>query len=334
MAIKTTKKKAPAAHKSNAAETPATADAPLAMPTSDAPMTRQDWRAQMKSMGDAEGFYEDIGAQHTALFVRRGKTLIVTFENLDHVYENAESRMPWGFNFVEGRGWSFLGLMAHDWTWYRDESVYDFFDRLRDEGFFAGFDKVVFYGASMGAYAACSFSAAAPGATVIAISPQATLERRLVSWETRYKKAWKRSYSGRYGYAPEMVSSADNVSLFYDPTEPLDAMHASLFQGPNVQKFRCRHLGHRIASFWISLGMLKPVILGCVENTLSEHSFYQMMRARRESPRFQRALLGRTIAMGRDGLVVMLCSHILSKRGAPKFRQELKRAQARLKKAG
>lgn len=297
-----------------------------------APMSRQDWRAQMKSMGDAEGFYEDIGQEHTALFVRRGGTLIVTFENLDHVYENSNSRMPWGFNFVEDRGWSFLGLMAHDWTWYRDESVYDFFDRLRDEGFFAGFDKVVFYGASMGAYAACAFSAAAPKSTVIAISPQATLDRQFASWETRYKKAWRRDYSSRYGYAPEMAKSAESVYLFFDPTEALDAMHASLFHSPNIRKFKCRYLGHRIASFWISLNLLKPIIQESVDGTLTEIKFYQMMRARKESARFRRELLGRAQQKGRDDLVVRLCEYVLARNRGPKFRQALRASKANLEK--
>ena len=50
--------------------------------------------------------------------------------------------------------------MAHGSTWYRDETVHDFFDRLRDQGFFRQFDRVVFYGTSMGGYAACAFSLA------------------------------------------------------------------------------------------------------------------------------------------------------------------------------
>ena len=44
-------------------------------------------------------------------------------------------------------------------------------DELRDSGFFARFRRVIFYGASMGGYAAAAFSSAAPGATVILISP-------------------------------------------------------------------------------------------------------------------------------------------------------------------
>lgn len=301
-----------------------------AMENSD--MSRQDWRAHMKAMGDAEGFYEDIGNEHNALFVRRGATLIVTFENLDHVYENSESRMPWGFNFVEDRGWSFLGMMAHTWSWYRDESVYDFFDRLRDEGFFQGFDKVVFYGASMGAYAACAFSSAVPNSTVIAISPQATLDRQIASWETRYKKAWRRDYSGRYGYAPAMTATAENVYLFFDPTESLDAMHASLFQSPNVLKFKCRYLGHRIASFWISLGLLKPIIQDCVDGTLTEQKFYLKLRARRESMRYRRELLSRVQSRERHDLVVRLCEYVLAHNRGPKFRQALKASRAKLKK--
>ncbi len=67
--------------------------------------TQTEWQANLKEIGAREGFYEALGAEHTALFVERGKTLIVTFENLDHVYGNADDRMPWGYDFVTSRGW-------------------------------------------------------------------------------------------------------------------------------------------------------------------------------------------------------------------------------------
>jgi len=144
-------------------------------------------------------------------------------------------------------------MMAHDWTWYRDEDVIAFFNRLQRDKFFDQFDTVVFYGASMGAYAACAFSAACPGATVVAISPQATLDRDVTSWETRYHKAWKRNYNNDFGYAPDMVAKAKDVFIFYDPLEPPDAMHAALFRGDNITKLKCRFQGHRIASGLIQM---------------------------------------------------------------------------------
>jgi pimeloyl-ACP methyl ester carboxylesterase len=296
----------------------------------DAEMTQADWRGNLREIGAREGFFEELGKQHTALFVERGKTLIVTFENLDHVYDRASDRMPWGYGFVESRNWSMLGMMAHDWTWYRDEAVWDFFDRLRDEGFFERFDKVVFYGASMGAYAASVFSAAAPGATVILISPQATLDREVAPWEERYRKAWRRDYRTRYGYGPEMVAGAGDVHLFYDPRNRLDSMHAALFRGDNVTKYRCRFMGHRIASLWIQLGLLKPIVEACVAGTLTPGEFYKWMRARRENPRFQKELLNTLVKEDRPKLIARYCEAVLARRRGPNFRKALRAARVRL----
>ncbi|MEQ9693008.1 phosphoadenosine phosphosulfate reductase [Shimia sp. SDUM112013] len=295
------------------------------------PQTREAWRENLARIGAAEGFYEEIGKEHTALYVERGKTLIVTFENLDHIYERDDDKMPWGYGFVESRGWSMLGLMAHGWSWYRDESVFDFFDRLRDEGFFEKFDKVVFYGASMGGYAACTFSAAAPGATVVAISPQATLDREVAPWETRYHKAWRRDYNSRYGYAPDMIATACEVHLFYDPRASLDAMHAALFRGDNIRKYRCRFMGHRIASLWLQLGILKPVIEGSVSGNLTTSEFYTLLRGRRENPRFQKEMLQRLQSENRPRLLIRYCEAVLERRRAPHFRKAMREARQSLK---
>lgn len=290
----------------------------------------EDWRAHLGEVGAREGFFRELGPRHSALYVERGDTLIVTFENLDHVYQRGIDRMPWGHSFVVGNGWSMLGMMAHGWTWYRDEKVYDFFDELRDAGFFGQFRKVIFYGASMGGYAAAAFSAAAPGSTVILISPQATLSREITPWETRYRKAWRRDFTSRFGFAPSMIEKAERVFLFYDPLEPLDAIHAALFQSQNVEKLRCRYFGHRIASMWVRLGILKPIIHACVDGSLTRPWFYRMLRGRRDDMKYQRAMLARLVEARRPARIATLCEAILARRGAPKFRRALKEARAHL----
>lgn len=300
-----------------------TVGSPLDAPESE---TRHAWQQRLVDIGANEGFYEELGEQHSALFVERGDTLVVTFDNLDHVYERGEDRMPWGFSYTQSRNWSVLGLMAHDWTWYRDDAVFDLFDRLRDEGFFKKFKRVVFYGASMGAYAACAFSSAAPGASVVCISPQATLDRDITSWETRYKKAWRRSYNDRYGFAPDMLATAKKVHLFYDPTAPLDAMHAALFRGDNITKIHCRYMGHRIASLWASMEVLKPIVEGCIEGEITPLEIYQLMRKRHESVRYQKEMLARLKDQKRHALLVRYCRYILSYRRGPLFRREMNAA--------
>ena len=295
---------------------------------------RNSWRDELRSMGEAHGFYEELGPDHTALFVRKGKTLIVTFENLDHVFEQNEDRMPWGFGFVQQQGWSILGLMAHEYSWYRDAEVIRFFDRLKEEKFFDQFDKVVFYGASMGGYAACAFSAACPGASVFAISPQATLDRDVASWETRYQKAWARNFSNGYGYAPDMIHDASQVFLLYDPLEPLDAMHAALFRGDNLTKLKCRFQGHRIASGLIHLKILKPVVGGCVDGTLNRTEFYQMLRARKTFRRYLRELINRIDERRHPWLVALMAEYVLAQGAGPVFRKKLKSSAAILNAQG
>ncbi len=302
----------------------------------DAALAEEDrgaWEGELRKLGQAHGFFEQLGADHSALFVESGDTLIVTFENLDHVFEHGE-RLPWGFDFVQSQGWSILGLMAHDWTWYRDADMHAFFDRLRDEGFFDRFRRVVFYGASMGGYAACAFSAAAPGATVVAISPQATLDRDVAGWEKRYKKAWRRDFSNAYGYAPDMVADAQQVYIFYDPLEAPDAMHAALFHGPNVTKLKCRFQGHRIASGLINMGILKPIITACVDGKLTRTRFYQMLRARRDFQRYLRALI-QIIDIDKNPMrVALVAEYVLARGRGPVFRKKLREANARLRKRG
>jgi len=155
-----------------------------------------------------------------------------------------------------------------------------------------------------------AFSMALPGSTVIAISPQATLDREIAPWETRYHKVWRRNFNSRFGYAPDMVMDAGQVYLFYDPTSTLDAMHASLFRGPNITKFRCRFMGHRIASLWANMGVLKDVADAW----------------RRGCGRYEREFLARLQGKKKHSLVVRFCRQIVSQRRAPKFRQGLRAA--------
>ena len=206
-----------------------------------------------------------------------------------------------------------LAALAGGWTWYREPWVYDQFDDLRDSGFFDRFERVVFYGASMGGYAACAFSPAAPGCEVFAISPQSTVDKAVVPWETRYKTVWGRDFTGPYGDAAEVSEAAKRVSILYDPYEPLDAQHAARFTGDNVRHLRAPLLGHRLGSSLNQMGILNPIVLGALNGTLTEAEFHRLLRARKSSPRYQRELFKKTVARGRIDLARQLGAHILRK---------------------
>ncbi len=283
-------------------------------PTPSSPTTGNvdHWADVARDLAGNAGFYRE-GAEHSMLYIPRGDTLVVTFDNLDIAMTKRDDRRPWGFSFIEKQGWSMLGVMANGWTWYRDDWVCDQFDDLAASGFFKGFKRVVFYGASMGGYAACAFVAACPGADVVSISPQSTLDRRLVPFETRYKTAWGRDFSGRYGDAAAVSQAAGRVTILYDPYEPLDAGHVARFTGANVVRLRAPLMGHRLGSSLHQMGILSQVTLGALNGTLSEADFYRALKARKGFVRYQRELFKRAIAKGHPGLARKLARFVLTR---------------------
>lgn len=285
------------------------APAPAAATAADEP---EDWPDLARHLAGPGGFFRAEG-QHSFLYVPRGDTLVVTFDNLDIALTKRADRRPWGYGFIEKQGWSMLGVMAAGWTWYRDPWVPDQFAALAAEGFFARFSRVVFYGASMGGYAACAFVGACPGADVVAISPQSTLERGLVPWETRYRTAWGRDFSGPTGDAAVASAAARRVTLLYDPYEPLDAAHADRFAGANVMKLRAPLMGHRLGSSLQQMGILSAVTLGALAGTLTEAEFYRLLRARRSFGRYQRELFQRAVERGHPELARRLGRWVLTR---------------------
>ncbi|MDO5620906.1 MAG: hypothetical protein Q4G24_05490 [Paracoccus sp. (in: a-proteobacteria)] len=275
------------------------------LPNPPAPVADDSWATIARGLAGEDGFFSDGPEGHSFLYVPRSKdVLVVTFDNLDIAMNKRDTRRPWGYEFIEKQGWSMLGVLAGGWTWYRNPWVSAEFDRLRDQGFFKQFGRVVFYGASMGGYAASAFSAACPGADVVAISPQSTLDKTLVPWETRYKTAWDRNFSGPYGDATTASLAAGRVMILYDPHEPLDSGHVRRFTGPNVMKLRCPLLGHRLGSSLSQMGILSPIILGALDGSLTEAEFYRLLRARRDFPRYHKELFDRLRKNGRDGLAL------------------------------
>jgi len=279
------------------------------------------WDEIAQRLAGDDGFYRPGPEGHSFLFMPRSEdTLVVTFDNLDITMNKRDDRRPWGYSFIKEQGWSMLGVLAGGWTWYRDPWVSEQFDELRDSGFFDRFKRVVFYGASMGGYAACAFSAAAPGADVVAISPQTTLDKSIVPWETRYKVAWDRDFTGPYGDAAQVSGAANKVYILYDPYEPLDSGHVARFENDNVERLRAPLLGHRLGSSLNQMGILSPIILGALSGTLTTQDYYQMLRTRKTFPRYQRELFSRAIDKGHTQLARSLGEYILSRNDNRKVR--------------
>lgn len=283
---------------------------------------RDEWYARLAELAEDGGSFEQLGRRHSALFVEDGPTLLVTFEMARPLRSSAD-QLPLGTLLAEESGWSHLALLSEANDWFRDPKVYGYFDRLVDDGFFEEFDRIVFYGAGPCGYAAAAFSVAAPGATVIALAPQATLDPRVTEWDPRFAKHRRLSFTDRYGYAPDMLEAADHAYVLYDPLSDLDAMHAALFTRPNVSKLRCRYLDGSIESDLIKMGVLGDLIDAACEGKLEEQVFHRLFRARRDNPLYLRRLLARLDQDARLYLVALLCRNVSERIRAPRFRKRL-----------
>ena len=299
-----------------------------------ADLSDAEWLKALRDIGEADGYFSSLGRKHAAVFVERAhNTLFVSFETMFGIRSVSDSGLPVGFDVSENRNWSHLTLIAEAQDWFRDETLFSYFDRLVDYGFFEDFDKVIFYGAGMCGYAAASYSVAAPGGTVILVSPQATLDRPISQWDTRFPVSRRLEFKSRYGYAPDMLEAAGEAYIIYDPDEAEDAMHASLFRGSNVHHHRYRRgSAGAIDSDLRSMALISTMVTAAENGLLTPARLAKMLRARKRHVPYLRALLARVLAEDRPALTVRLCRAVLANQSIPRFAHHLEIAEAQLAK--
>lgn len=288
-----------------------------------ADLSLDEWKAGLVAQTDETGMWQDLGDRHFATFVDQSSTLLVTFETVQGIRSLSDTAQPLGFDLVKAQGWSHLCLISDGDTWFRDARVYGLFDRLIDDGFFEDFDRVVFYGAGPCGYAAAAFSVAAPGATVVAVQPQATLDPRMTEWDDRFVEMRRTSFTDRYGYAPDMLDAADEAFVLYDPYQKLDAMHAALFERSNVKRIRMPFMGGALQSRLIQMDILYEILSLAGADKLTPMVFHRLLRARRKNRPYLRALQGYLDEHDRGYLGVLLSRNVVSRMRAPGFRQHL-----------
>lgn len=259
-----------------------------------------DWLNIMQEIGDEAGYFETIGGRHSVFFNDSDvNVLLVTFETLNGVRGAGGGQMPLGYQIAAPRGWSSLSIMAHEATWFRDDALFGYFDRLIDDAFFEDFDRVVFYGAGMGGYGAAAFSVAAPGSTVLALAPQSTLDTELAEWDRRFLSARRLEFTSRFGFAPDMIEGCEKVFLVYDPIQQVDAVHVAMFRGDHVTRLRARHIGRDPQAELARMNVLRALIDAACEGELDSPTFMRLWRARRQNAHYLGRLIGRIQSQNR-----------------------------------
>jgi hypothetical protein len=292
---------------------------PLSIPVNDP----EGWAKALQDLGDDLGYCERLGPRHRVVFDDQDTTLLVTFEDLDRARNAGPGRIPFGTAFARTRGWSSLCLLAQGATWFRDPAVWRYFDRLVDDAFFEDFDRVLFYGAGPGGYAAAAYSVAAPGATVLAVSPQATLTPALAGWDRRYLSARRLDFTGRYGFAPDMTEGAGRAYVVFDPVEREEAMHAALFHRPWVTLLPARRMGPHLEAVLRQTGVLDGLTRAAMEGRLDRMTFAETMRIRRNYGPYLRRMLQLCAESGHPAREAGICRSVTRRLKAPGFRRRL-----------
>lgn len=248
--------------------------------------TRTQWLDHLSRIGSDHGFFEPVAPGHMALFVEEGDTLLVSFDTADRMFHRDPTGLPQGFIAVQRRSWSLLSIISSRDSWFRDPDLIAFFDKLKADGVFASFSKVIFLGLGPACgYAACAFSAAAPGATVMAASPAATMDPMRAGFDPRFRRARRHSFDGPYGYAPDMVKTAAEVALLYDPHHAVTASHAAQFNSAPVAHLPLRWTGPVLDRMLDEGRLILPLLRAIDKGHLDRPLVTLLMRAvRRKSP--------------------------------------------------
>ena len=253
------------------------------------------WFDEIGPCGSASGFLH-ADPSHPMLFVKRRRpVLLVTFDNLSNVNDRSPARLPWAYKFGRDNQVSHLGVYAHLSNWYRDAGLIEKMQKMAEEGFFDGYERCVFTGSSMGAFAALTFGRLAKGAHVLAFNPQSTLDEALVPWEERYQTGRRQDWSLPLSDAADGIADLEKAFVFYDPYfEPDRRQTERLTAAPGAEgrvvEMKCWFSNHKSAVFLRKIDALKEVMLEGLFGELSEQQFYNLYRRRRLLPWYRGSL--------------------------------------------
>ncbi len=286
--------------------------------------------AALRADAGADGFYERIDPQHSAQFTDGADTLLVVFEQTTALLRSGRRMLPLARGVQNRTDCAQLTLVADRPTWFRSERVFAFFDGLIDDGFFDGFERVVFYGAGAQGYAAAAFSVCAPGAEVLLLQPQATLTPLLAGWDRRFAGTRRVDFSHRYGFAPAMMETAGRGLVLYDPGVAEDAMHASLFHQPRTDLVRVRHLGPEVEARLDAMGLLAPLLDLAVSGQATVQAVATLLRKRRTHSTHQNRVLSILERGSHPWRTAVAARHILALTGQERFDVAMETARAKL----
>jgi dienelactone hydrolase len=241
---------------------------------------------------DPGAAFRVVGDTAYLFFTPGSDRLIVSFDNLASIDE-PYPRLPWLYRHVRELGYSLLGVQSHAKDWFRQDTAPAMIRLLREQDFFTNFSRIVFTGASMGGFGALNFAPLVPGASVLAFSPQTTMQRQIVPFEQRFPWAVRNSNWEAMPFldAAAAVPYLQHATVLFDPFVPEDKYHAERLAAPHVQMVRLAFATHEAVRTVVRSGAMPTALHEFAETGALGQKFWKEMRERRTQRKWRRILI-------------------------------------------
>lgn len=251
-------------------------------------------------------------------------TCFVTFGS--YTVEDDLDRQGFGEDFLRDAGLDAIHVINRDNRWYQYPELEEALAAVAAAT--ARVPRVFTYGSSMGGYAALRFARDVGARTAIAISPQYSLDPRVVPFETRWQADLARITFREAPFRP-----AARQIIFYDPRLRLDAQHFAMFAaaGAETVAVGVPYGGHPVGPLLAETGVLQDAIRAIVAGTFSpamvqravrggrarsQHHFFMLARrAGTRRPDLKIALLRRAIGIARESHILSELAEALDRKG-------------------
>jgi len=209
---------------------------------------------------------------------------VVTFANYRDSPSDPVQDVPgFGEAFLDGQRIDAIHVAGNGNDWFQYPEMPEALAAIRAA---AGGRRLFTYGSSMGGYAAIRFAGALGAEGAIAISPQYSLDRRVVPSERR----WRRE-AARLRFLPWPDPDPPGAVIFYDPCGP-DGAHAGLWAAERPAVLvPLPHAGHPAGMFLLQAGLLGPAVLDILAGRFDRPALLRAARARRRQSGHYLAML-------------------------------------------
>ena len=203
---------------------------------------------------------------------------VVTFDN--HSIGHGFDRDGFSQSFLVQQKISAIHILGRGDDWYQYEDIFDAAEIVR--GAVAGAERRLAYGSSMGGYAGLRLATAIGANAVLALSPQWTVDPRLVPWETRWGQDARR-IEWRKEFRRPLRCDCRPV-LVFDPRLSLDLRHISLIAGDTPSTLvPVPYGGHPVSTFLAEVGLLGTILKDVLNDRFCENSAAAEIRKRKST---------------------------------------------------